>query len=332
MILIPSIFNGLIGISVITFLALSLFIFPSVFADNTQNVWKIVIPKGAAEQDKSVKFYPDELPVFKGDKIEWVNQDSVAHSITSGVPKYDDYFGYFFDAGVIQPGKSSSITIKSDESFAFYYLCKIHPWLTGKLFYQDSDEALAETDNPITLDHEKYFKNDNILIKGQVHHDFWGSKYDILVYDESKNLIDVEHGQFDKNSEYTKIITTESNQWDSNGKYLVKIIYGLPSKVSEISFDFSNTSMKNDVPVWIKNVGGYWCHDKISEAEFVNAIQHLVSKKIINVKNTQPIAQNTQNVPEWIKNNTCWWSENQISDFDFLSGIEFLINKGTIRI
>lgn len=330
MLLLPPIFNGLVGLTVIGIIAFSLFVFPAVFAEPPAT-WKIIIPEGASQNQLSVKIYPEEMPVSKGDSIQWVNKDSVAHSIVSGMEKFPDYYGYFFKTGLIKPGQLASIKLTSSESYAFYYLCEIHPWLTGKLFYQEAIEAQGETENPIIVGKSSYAKEEKIRVSGQVHKDFWGTNYEILVFDEQKNLIDVVYGKLDEESKYSDVIdTTES--WNSSGKYQLKVVYGLPSKVSETTFDYSAKSADTKIPAWVKNIGEYWCADKTSDTEFVNAIQYLVDKKIIEVNHSNVDSKDAKGIPSWIKTNTCWWSKNQISDIDFLSGIEFLINKGTIQI
>ena len=40
------------------------------------------------------------------------------------------------------------------------------------------------------------------------------------------------------------------------------------------------------VPDWVKNTAGWWADDAISETEFVNAIQYLIKRNIIQVTNT----------------------------------------------
>jgi uncharacterized protein YjbI with pentapeptide repeats len=47
-----------------------------------------------------------------------------------------------------------------------------------------------------------------------------------------------------------------------------------------------NTFAEN-VPAWIKNTAGWWASDQISEVEFVNALEYLVTNKIIIVDNIQ---------------------------------------------
>ena len=316
----------------ITAIAFTLMVFPSVFAEESQT-WSVIIPNGASEMNEKEIFYPYELPVNEGDTVQWINQDTVSHSITSGLPKFPDYYGHFFEAGLVEPGKKISAQIKIVDGYeSFYYVCSIHPWMTGKIFVAGTVTSMPETLNPIQVDKASYQTNDEVLVTGQVHQDFWGTDYELLVYDQKNNLIDRLNGDFDEESKFTQTVTT--NSFENSGKYKLKLVYALPSKAAEIEFDFSSivTDSQNTIPTWIKDVGGYWCTEQINDTEFINAIQYLVQKEIISVKSEYMSGSSDQLIPEWIKNNTCWWSDDKITDIDFLSGIEFLVNKGTIRI
>ena len=332
MLLLPSIFHGFLGLAIIAAIAISLFAIPVAFAE--ESTWKIRILEGASEVDSSRMFYPDELPVSVGDTIEWINEDSVTHSITSGLPEHPDYHGHFFYPGAVEPNQSILLPLTDSGHDAYYYLCEIHPWMTGKIFVAEAFMAQPETDIPIAVNGAVLQIGKPVMVSGKVHQDFWGTEYEILVYDTNNELVDVKYGNFDENSEYSHKIETNSEQWKENNMFQVKLVYALPSKVAQASFEFSeNTNINNEsIPDWIKNVGDYWCNDEIDNSEFVNAIQFLIEKNIISIDESNSAQGNFQQVPDWVKSNTCWWSENQISDLDFLSGIEFLVNKGTIRV
>ena len=47
------------------------------------------------------------------------------------------------------------------------------------------------------------------------------------------------------------------------------------------STEMSESSQSQAVPAWIKNTAGWWADNKISEEEFVNAIQYLIKHGII---------------------------------------------------
>ena len=58
------------------------------------------------------------------------------------------------------------------------------------------------------------------------------------------------------------------------------------------TIDTSQSSQQ--IPVWIKNTAGWWASDQISETEFVNAIQYLINKSILQIdSNSQCITNLT---------------------------------------
>ncbi|MGI0077264.1 MAG: cupredoxin domain-containing protein, partial [Nitrosopumilaceae archaeon] len=271
-------------------LATAPFIFFSVYADDTQNEWKITIPNGASGQRPVQGFYPNQLPVLVGDTIVWENKDSVIHSITSGVPEHPEYSGLFFNLGEVSSGKSVSYVMPDTDFLAFYYFCEIHPWMTGKFFNSGLEVAQPEMDTEIITKENKYAYGDTITISGQVHKDFTKTEYTLLIYDQSNNLVDISYGYFDEKSTYLQTINAKGLTWKTNGNYQVKLVYGVPSKASQTSFQFSNelNTLQTEqlIPLWVKNIGGFWCNDKINDSEFVSAVQYLIHKDIIHLRNT----------------------------------------------
>jgi len=72
---------------------------------------------------KDFAFNPQDITVKKGDKITWINRDSVIHTATS----YDNVF----DSGNLSEGKSFSYVFS--EAGNFEYFCKPHPYMKGKI-------------------------------------------------------------------------------------------------------------------------------------------------------------------------------------------------------
>jgi hypothetical protein len=122
--------------SFVMILTLVLFVFsiPIAYAE------ELVIPIPQGDHTRESKTYIDWLvplnhDVETGDVVKWVNEDKVAHTVTSGKgisflgdpetdnPQLDGYF----DSGILSPGKSWSFTFK--ESGFFEYTCTIHPWV-----------------------------------------------------------------------------------------------------------------------------------------------------------------------------------------------------------
>jgi plastocyanin len=317
-------------------LGIAPFVFFSVYADDTQNEWKITIPDGASNQDLQIGMYPNELPVKVGDTIIWENEDSVPHSITSGLPTHPEFAGMFFNPGNVEPGKSVSQVLLNSDFNSFYYFCEIHPWLTGNIFVSNATIAQPETNKPVITDKKSYSYGDTITFSGKVHQDFAKTDYTSLIYNQNNDLVYISEGIFDDKASYRETVITKGDEWDKNGNYKIKIVYAVPSKVAQTTIQFSNESFLSDykktIPAWIKNVSGFWCSGQISNTEFIDAVQYLINEDVIQLKKIESGISNSQQVPEWVKNNACWWADDKIPDLDFISGIEYLVNIGTISV
>ena len=91
------------------------------------------------------------------------------------------------------------------------------------------------------------------------------------------------------------------------------------------------------IPLWIRDVAGWWADGKTTDREFATGIGFLIKEKVIQVQNIRmdpkgeiEIDENLR-LPGWIKNNAKWWKENSISDNDFRSGIQFMLKEKIIQ-
>jgi len=100
---------------------------------------------------------------------------------------------------------------------------------------------------------------------------------------------------------------------------------------SNKSFTITIELKEFDVPIWVKDVAGFWCSDEIDDGAFIQAIQYLVTSGVIVIPTTES-SEETQDVPDWIKNNACWWSQGVITDGDFVNAIQYLISKGIVSV
>ncbi|HZI71455.1 MAG TPA: plastocyanin/azurin family copper-binding protein [Nitrososphaeraceae archaeon] len=89
---------------------------------------KVAIVLGAAlKRDKA--YQPNPVNVKSGGTVVWTNEDTVAHTVTSGSGFNDQNLGREFDSGFL--GKSfSHIFFKPG---VFPYFCEIHPTMIGKV-------------------------------------------------------------------------------------------------------------------------------------------------------------------------------------------------------
>jgi plastocyanin len=94
----------------------------------------ITIQKGASIQG-SPDYNPDTAKVPVSDNIVWVNEDTAAHTATSGTGASDPDSGKVFDTSIINPGeKSTPQALKGvKEGAEVPYYCAVHPYMTSKL-------------------------------------------------------------------------------------------------------------------------------------------------------------------------------------------------------
>ena len=92
----------------------------------------VSIPEGTSVPgcEKVDKCYdPSSLIIFNGGEIVWKNDDTSAHTVTSGdIVNGPDAK---FDSGLIKP--SQTFTHKFVESGEYAYFCMIHPWANGSV-------------------------------------------------------------------------------------------------------------------------------------------------------------------------------------------------------
>jgi plastocyanin len=99
---------------------------PSVTAQNT-----VSIPQGASSpgcETTNECFIPSTISVSVGTTVTWTNDDSAAHTVTSG---QEATFDGIFDSGLFMAGRTFSYTF--DEVGQYPYFCFVHPWMKGQV-------------------------------------------------------------------------------------------------------------------------------------------------------------------------------------------------------
>ncbi len=92
----------------------------------------ISLPQGSGTpgcDETNSCFIPFNVSVSVGEKITWSNNDSAAHTVTSGSPAGGSDGN--FDSGLFMAGGTFSVTL--DESGEYPYFCMVHPWMTGSI-------------------------------------------------------------------------------------------------------------------------------------------------------------------------------------------------------
>ena len=82
---------------------------------------------GCDETDEC--YIPFNVTVSAGEEITWSNDDSAAHTVTSGTPA-DGPDGNF-DSSLFMAGGTFSVTL--DDAGEYPYFCMVHPWMLGNI-------------------------------------------------------------------------------------------------------------------------------------------------------------------------------------------------------
>jgi len=81
---------------------------------------------------------PDVSYVTKGHVVEWTNEDSFAHTVTS----FEDV-GETFDSGLLNEGETFQLDTSELEIGEYEYYCIVHPWMVAKLFIEEPKEPVT---------------------------------------------------------------------------------------------------------------------------------------------------------------------------------------------
>lgn len=86
-------------------------------------------------------YLPYSLEINVGDTVMWSNDDTAAHTVTSGTP---DGIDGVFDSGLFMSGNTFGYTF--DKAGTYPYFCMVHPWMIGQIGVNEFEEMYV---NPI---------------------------------------------------------------------------------------------------------------------------------------------------------------------------------------
>ncbi len=92
----------------------------------------VSIPTGTSSpgcEETNECYLPDSVSIKAGDTVIWANDDTAAHTVTSGSPSEGP--SGIFDSSLVLAGDSFEVTF--DNSGSYDYFCMVHPWMTGSI-------------------------------------------------------------------------------------------------------------------------------------------------------------------------------------------------------
>lgn len=97
---------------------------------NSGSLIKVTIDS-EAPREASNAFRPNPIDAKVGDTIEWINRDTIIHTVTSGNGPDDIDKGIAFDSQILPPTRTFSYTV--DKPGQLLYFCELHPQMVGTI-------------------------------------------------------------------------------------------------------------------------------------------------------------------------------------------------------
>jgi len=114
---------------------------PSAFAA------EVSVPEGSGVpgcEETNECWIPNDINIAVGDTVTWSNDDTAAHTVTSGSPA--DGPDLIFDSSLFMAGTSFSHTFDTEGTFD--YFCMVHPWMQGNVIV---GAAMAEEPEEVIM-------------------------------------------------------------------------------------------------------------------------------------------------------------------------------------
>ncbi len=103
---------------------------PSAFADHStatvSNAPGSSVPGCEATNEC---YIPHKVTIDVGGEVTWSNDDTAAHTVTSGTP--EDGPDGNFDSSLVMAGSTFSVKFDGYETGDYPYFCMVHPWMVG---------------------------------------------------------------------------------------------------------------------------------------------------------------------------------------------------------
>ena len=121
---------------------------PAAYADHPTA--SVSLPAGSSVpgcEETDECYIPSTVTVDVGGEVTWSNDDSAAHTVTSGTAEGGPDGN--FDSSLFMAGNTYTVTF--DEEGEFPYFCMVHPWMVGTVIVQ-ADAMEHEDDDHMEME------------------------------------------------------------------------------------------------------------------------------------------------------------------------------------
>ena len=132
---------------------------PSAFADHATA--SVSVPVGTAVpgcEETNECYIPYDVSIDIGGEVTWSNDDTAAHTVTSGSPEAGP--DGFFDSSLFMAGSTFSVKFDDYEPGEYPYFCMVHPWMVGIV------TVLGEEMEDDHMDDDMHMDDDKMMMEG----------------------------------------------------------------------------------------------------------------------------------------------------------------------
>jgi len=119
--------KNILILSIIFTFAIGLYAAPSAFAEHSMNVTVENAMGSSTPGCEPDCFLPSTVTIGVGGMVTFANNDSAAHTSTSGTPA--DGPSGVWDSRIMMMGESYTTPALSEGTYP--YFCMVHPWMEG---------------------------------------------------------------------------------------------------------------------------------------------------------------------------------------------------------
>lgn len=330
---------------------------------------QVTIPPGASVpgcEETNECYLPYGISIGVGEKITWVNDDSAAHTVTSGKLTGDGYVpDGIFDSGLFLSGNTFSVTF--DKEGTYSYFCIVHPWMTGVVLVDENynSQSDAVPDINIGTDKSLYFQDDTMYVSGTVSNLLDDFPVSLTITRPDGKTISVEQINVDNNKTFEVKLTIGGSLYNVDGVYSLYALYGSKQSVDLVAFEFRQGTpdlippvllVPSDKIVDTTDPRGTRVEYTVKAIDDVDGVLESYCSPFSNdmfpigssvvTCNAVDIAGNQISksftiivqldskfiIPDWIKEVASFWCSDEIDDDSFVEAIQYLMENEVIVV
>lgn len=227
---------------------------PTVFADHAKAT--VSIPLGTNVpgcEETQACFVPHEVTIDVGGEVTWSNDDTAAHTVTSGDINAGGPDGVF-DSSLFMAG--ATFSHKFDSAGTFKYFCMVHPWMEGVVVVQAAG----------AMDDDHGHEGEELMVEINTGNAAQGERLSIDVTFKTLDGHEVEHVNYNiMATQGTEVVLDEKNVHDHDGS-MNHMTAPLPVAASD--------SMPVDVTVTLNGLG-------LPGEELTGPVGQVATKKVV---------------------------------------------------